>query len=100
MKKTWIWMQPSGYKWNVETDSEKGTVTVIDQNNKVVLEQKGMDEQSVKVIEDNFMSIVAQEIKDGKIIEIDNGLIHHDEPRVMKTDSANHKKIYDDMMYA
>lgn len=57
--KYWKWQQPSGALWLVETDQEKGTIILRDQNEKVFLVKKDLKSQTVRLIEDEFLSVVA-----------------------------------------
>lgn len=61
--KHWKWQQPSGALWLVETDPEKGIITMRDQNEKVLLEWKNLKPVSVLLIEESFLSVVAVPVK-------------------------------------
>ncbi len=58
----WIWDQPVG-RWKVQTSRRDGTVRVQDEKGRILLERENMSEAAVKMIEENFLNIVANEKK-------------------------------------
>lgn len=57
------WKQPGGDVWLVESDIEKGTITVKSKNTgETVLRRSDLTENTINVIEENFFSVVADEI--------------------------------------
>jgi hypothetical protein len=56
---SWNWKQPSGKTLRVISDYEKGTIHVYDENDKLVLEKKNLSKDVIKMVESNFLNIVA-----------------------------------------
>lgn len=57
------WKQPGGDVWLVESDIKNGTIIVKSKNTgKIVLRRSDLTENTINVIEENFFSVVADEI--------------------------------------
>ena len=56
---TWNWQQPGDRIWKVISDYKKGIISVFDENGKLILKQIGLTEEAIKMIEKNFLSVVA-----------------------------------------
>ena len=63
----WAWIQPVDRIWKVVSDTEKGTLCVYNEKSELILEQKGMTKEEVNFIENNFLQIVATNLKGNKM---------------------------------
>jgi hypothetical protein len=68
----WKWIQPNDRVWKVVSDYEKGTIYVFDEEGRLLLKHKGLTKQVIKMIEKNFLAIVASNKKDTPPSLIDN----------------------------
>ena len=57
--KTWNWIQPGNRVWKVISDYDLGIITVFDENGKLILKRKGLPKDAIKMVEQNFLNIVA-----------------------------------------
>ncbi len=55
----WAWIQPVDRIWKVVSDNEKGTLSVFNEKNDLIMERKGMSKEELSFIEKNFLQIVA-----------------------------------------
>lgn len=62
----WAWIQPVDRIWKVVSDGEKGIILVYNEKGELVLEQKGLSQEEVSLVEDNFLQIVATDLTDNK----------------------------------
>ncbi len=56
MIKSWKCVHASGYIWIIKTDSEKGTLTIFDENGKTVHEEKNASKMTLKAVEKFYMN--------------------------------------------
>lgn len=59
-KRTWTWKQAGGSKLKVVSNIEKGTIQVYTENGECVLEKKNLTPEQVKLIEQQFLSVVTK----------------------------------------
>jgi hypothetical protein len=57
---TWNWIQPGDRVWRVVSDYIAGTIRVYDDKGKLILKKKNLSEQAIKMIEQNFLGVVAE----------------------------------------
>lgn len=55
----WAWVQPVDRVWKVITDHAEGSIKVYDEKNDIVMEQKDLNRDTIFMIEENFLGIVA-----------------------------------------
>ncbi len=69
----WAWVQPVNRIWKVTSDHEKGKISVYNEKDVLVYEQKGLSKEAVSLIEKNFLGIVATNLseKDSVLQEMD-----------------------------
>ena len=58
---SWKWTQPGIGTWRVISDLDKGTITVYDENDKLIIEKTGLNKEAIEIIEKNFLELVADE---------------------------------------
>ncbi len=68
----WKWIQPNDRVWKVVSDYEKGTIYVFDEKGRLMLKHKGLTKKTIKMIEKNFLDVVASNKKDTPPSLIDN----------------------------
>lgn len=83
----WAWIQPVDRIWKVISDADKGTLHVYNEKSELIMEQKGMSKEEVSFIEDNFLQIVATNLKSENI----------DLPKIVETEKP---VIENNYMYA
>lgn len=49
--KKFLWNQPNGKVWTVETNTEKGYVKMYDESGKVTLNETNLSPSSIKLVE-------------------------------------------------
>jgi hypothetical protein len=59
-KRTWTWKQAGGSNLKVVSNIEKGTIQVYTKNGECVLEKKNLTPEQVKLIEQQFLSVVTK----------------------------------------
>lgn len=57
------WTQVSGATWTVITDVESKTIKTLDENSNIILLQENLSKAAIKMLEENFLKIVAEEEK-------------------------------------
>ena len=57
--KTWTWIQPGDRVWKIISDPKNGTIVVYDEDGKEILKQQGLSEKALKMVEQNFIKLVA-----------------------------------------
>ncbi len=62
-KRTFFWTQPKGNKLKVVSDSKKGTLKVFNDKGEKIFERKDLSEKELKIVEENFLSIVCRKVK-------------------------------------
>lgn len=62
----WGWLQPVEKLWKVVSLPEKGMITVHNEKNELIMEKKGLGSEAVKLIEENFLEIVAVRLTEKK----------------------------------
>lgn len=62
----WIWLQPVEKIWKVVSLPEKGMITVHNEKDELIMEKKGLGKEAVKLIEENFLEIVAVRLTEKK----------------------------------
>ena len=62
--KTWKWIQPNNRIWKVVSDPIRGSIIVYDENGKEILKRQGLTKKALKMIERNFLNIVADDLRD------------------------------------
>lgn len=73
----WGWLQPVEKLWKVVSLPEKGMITVHNEKNELIMEKKGLSTESVRLIEKNFLEIVAvrlTERKTGNVEELNKSI--------------------------
>jgi hypothetical protein len=61
--KEWKWKQVSGEILTIVTDEEKGTIDAINEQGENVLHRDRLQSEDLKIIEENFLDIVAETSK-------------------------------------
>jgi hypothetical protein len=56
---TWNWTHPGIGIWKVISDHDKGTITIFDEDGKLIMEKKGLNKDAIEIIEKNFLELVA-----------------------------------------
>ena len=56
---TWYWFQPGEKMWKVVSDYKTGTIHIYDENGKKVMEKSNLDKEAIKIIEKNFLDVIA-----------------------------------------
>ena len=64
--KIWIWMQSNGIPLKVISNIKKGTINVYNVDGKMIMYYSGLTEGQIKVIEEQFLKIVA--VRDKKTL--------------------------------
>lgn len=60
-KKEWIWPQANGQTFRVVSHPKKGYIKVYNEKNEIVLEHKNLSPEQVKLIENQFLSVVTND---------------------------------------
>ena len=60
----WAWVQPVNRIWKVTSDHENGKISVYNEKDVLVYEQKGLSKEAVSLIEKNFLGIVATNLSE------------------------------------
>lgn len=55
----WAWVQPVDRIWKVVSDNEKGKISVYNERNILVFEQKGLSKEVISMIEREFLGVIA-----------------------------------------
>ena len=55
----WNWTHPGIGIWKVISDHDKGTITIFDEDGKLIMEKKGLNKEAIEIIEKNFLELVA-----------------------------------------
>ncbi len=55
----WAWVQPVDRIWKVVSDPEKGTISVFNEQGKLISEQRDLSKEAVALLEKEFLGIVA-----------------------------------------
>ncbi len=68
----WAWVQPVDRIWKVVSDPEKGTISVFNEQGKLISEQRNLTKEAVALLEKEFLGIVATRLTpvDTKRIEL------------------------------
>ena len=64
--KIWIWMQSNGIPLKVISNIKKGTINVYNVDGKMIMYYSGLTEGQIRVIEEQFLKIVA--VRDKKTL--------------------------------
>lgn len=62
----WAWIQPVDRIWKVVSDTEKGKISVYNEKNNLIFEQKGLSKEAVSLIEKEFLGVIATNLSDPK----------------------------------
>ena len=54
MLRRWKCLHASGYIWTIESNAEKGTLKIIDHNDKVVHEEKNVRKETLQAVENHY----------------------------------------------
>jgi hypothetical protein len=60
----WAWLRPGNRVWKVISDYEKGTISVFDEKNNIVMEKKGLSKEAIEIVEKNFLDTTATNLED------------------------------------
>ena len=64
--KIWIWIQSNGIPLKVISNIKKGTINVYNVDGKMIMYYSGLTEGQIRVIEEQFLKIVA--VRDKKTL--------------------------------
>jgi len=62
-EKIWSWIQSGGNKLKVISNRKKGSIKVINEDGKIILHEKNLTSEQLKLIEENFIKRVCNKIK-------------------------------------
>ena len=62
----WAWIQPVDRVWKVVSDTEKGKISVYNEKNNLIFEQKWLSKEDVSLIEKEFLGVIATNLSDPK----------------------------------
>ena len=62
MKSIWAWLQVQGKIFKVVSNLNNGTITVYDQNGKVLMKKTDLSKKQVETVEDSFLYVVAKKL--------------------------------------
>ena len=62
----WAWVQPVDRIWKVVSDTEKGKISVYNERDNLVFEQKGLSKEAISLIEKNFLAVIATNLAENK----------------------------------
>jgi hypothetical protein len=59
--KIWNWPQLGDKVWKVVSDYESGIICVFDENGNLIMKKENLSRDAIKMIEDSFLNIVAND---------------------------------------
>ncbi|MCX9010451.1 MAG: hypothetical protein OIN66_04930 [Candidatus Methanoperedens sp.] len=62
----WAWVQPVDRIWKVVSDNEKGKISVYNERDVLVFEQKGLSKEVISLIEREFLGVIATSLSENK----------------------------------
>ena len=62
-ERVWYWKQSKGNKLKVISNRAKGTLKVFNEKGKLIFERKDLTEKQLKIVEENFLAVVTNKIK-------------------------------------
>jgi hypothetical protein len=68
----WAWIQPVDRVWKVVSDTEKGKISVYNEKNNLIFEQKGLSKEAVSLIEKEFLGLISTNLSDPKANAVNN----------------------------
>ncbi len=67
----WAWIQPVDRIWRVVSDTEKGKISVYNEKNNLIFEQKGLSKEAISLIEKEFLGVIATNLSETKANAVD-----------------------------
>ncbi len=68
----WAWIQPVDRIWKVVSDTEKGKISVYNEKNNLIFEQKGLSKEAVSLIEKEFLGVIATNLSESKATAVND----------------------------
>lgn len=68
----WAWVQPVDRIWKVVSDNEKGKISVYNERDVLVFEQKGLSKEVISLIEREFLGVIATSLSENKPNTVEN----------------------------
>lgn len=68
----WAWIQPVDRIWKVVSDTENGKISVYNEKNNLIFEQKGLSKEAVSLIEKEFLGVIATNLSESKVNAANN----------------------------
>ena len=62
MESIWAWLQVQGKIFKVVSNLNNGTITVYNQNGKVLMKKTDLSKKQVETVEDSFLYVVAKKL--------------------------------------
>jgi len=70
MKKSWKYLSAEGYICTIESDAEKGTINIFDQNNAIIFSEKNLSKKVLETVEKHYtLPEESEKPKDHKSIQ-------------------------------
>ena len=60
----WAWFQTKGKIFKVVSNPNKGTITVYDENGKILMKKTNLSKKQVEIVENSFLDIVVKKLND------------------------------------
>jgi hypothetical protein len=56
----WSWLQTKGKIFKVISDSERGTIEVINEKGEILIRKTNLSKRQVEIVEKNFLHLIAK----------------------------------------